>query len=369
MERVPMGRMRRVPDQVPANWNSRPTTQRASFFQLGKLQIAAILLFIVFIWGLISAIAYSMYEIDPPALTEFEDDGKGDVSGFVTDQEGRSLENVTVSVHGTQHFTRTNEDGFYSMKNIREGDYEIEASLEEYGSITKKVSIDAHKPGLVDFMLEEGGEDKTINERYGSNLSDLRNLNRATAAFIIIYGIMVLIGGILAYLQRYFWIAMFGSLCGIFSGALSIGLVIAPILCIIALILIIRNKHEFIISETSPIDRLFGAKRATTRPVMAPKIGVKKPRPYGEPFSPKLKAMKPSFGGKEYPPPDVPSSEDMEPEGESELIGEEEPQPVCVACGGKVKSEAQGIVCQCGAHYHKFCATSVSVCKSCGEPL
>jgi len=369
MERAPMGRMRRVPDQVPADWNSRPTTQRASLFQLGRLQIAAILLFIVFIWGLISAIAYSMYEIDPPALTEFEDDGKGDVSGFVTDEEGRSLENVTVSVHGTQHFTRTNEDGFYSMKNIREGDYEIEASLDGYGSITKKVTIDAHKPGLVDFMLEEGGEDKTINERYGSNLSDLRNLNRATAIFIMVYGTLALIGGICAYLQRYFWIAMFGSLCGIFSGALSIGLVIAPILCIIALILIVGNKHEFIISETSPIDRLFGAKRPATRPVIAPTIGVKKPRPYGEPFSPKLKAIKPSYGEEEYPTSIAPPSDEMEHMGESDHIGAEEPQPVCVACRGKVKSEAQGIVCQCGAHYHKFCATSVSVCKICGEPL
>jgi hypothetical protein len=47
----------------------RPIAQKP-FFSLGKLQIAAILLIIVFIWGLISAVAVGMFEIHILALTE-----------------------------------------------------------------------------------------------------------------------------------------------------------------------------------------------------------------------------------------------------------------------------------------------------------
>ena len=47
-----------------------------------------------------------MFEIHILALTEFEDDGKSDVSGFVTDEEGHILDNVTVVIHGTHHFQR-----------------------------------------------------------------------------------------------------------------------------------------------------------------------------------------------------------------------------------------------------------------------
>ena len=328
--------------------DQRGTSPRKPF-SLTKLQIAAILLILVFIWGIISAVTIAMFEIHLLALTEFEDDSRADVSGFVMDDEGQSLYNVTVIIHGTQYFTKTNHEGFYTMEDIKEGNYEIEASLEDYGSVTKRVSLNANSPTLVSFILEEGGFDKTENERFGSSLSDLQHLNYTTAIFIVIYSSFALLGGVLAYFQRYYWIAMFGALCGVISGILSIGIIIAPILSILALIYIIRNKEEFITSETSITDRIFRVKRAGTKPVAAGAAKNQKSKGSFSPQPMKTKATKTEVF-------------DSPPRGFESTI-------TCIACGGSVKSEAQSIVCRCGASYHKFCADSILECKRCGSPL
>lgn len=319
-------------------------------FPFGRLQIAGMLLIIVFIWGMISAVTIAMFDIHLLALTEFEDDGRADVSGFIIDSEGNALYNVTVVVHGTQYFTKTNLDGFYTMENIKEGEYEIEASLDGYGSVTKRVTLDPNSPTMVNFVMEEGGFDKTENERYGSNLSHLEHLNYATAGFIIVYASFALIGGILAYFQRYYWLAMFGGLCGIISGILSIGIIIAPIISFIALFYIVTNQEEFITAERPLVDRLLGVKKPRTMPVGAEKSGTGKPKGTFTPPPVKSKATKTDI---------------------TRPIPEEyEPSLTCSACGGSIKSESQGTVCrECGAGYHNFCADSISICKKCKTPI
>jgi hypothetical protein len=321
-------------------------------FTLTHLQIAGIILIIVFIWGMVSAITFAMFDIHLLALTEFDDDGRADVAGYVTDDQGNTLYNVTIIVHGTQYFTRTNLDGYYTIENIKEGEYEIEASQDGYGTLTKRVTLDPNTPTLVNFVLEEGGFDTTENERYGSNLSDLEHLNYSTAAIIIVYSSFALIGGILSYFQRYFWLAMFGGLCGIIAGVFSIGIVIAPILSFIALIIIVRNQEEFVTAERPLLERLLKIERAKTRPTGVAKGGaVKHKSPSPPPV--KTKASKPMV-------PMVPMSPPRDLE----------PSMTCSACGGTVKSESMGTYCpECGAMYHKFCGSSISVCKSCGSPL
>ncbi len=323
---------------------------RRSSFSLNQLQIAGIILIVVFIWGILSAVTISMFEIHLLALTEFEDDGRADVAGFVTDTEGNSIHNATIMVRGTQYHTRTNPDGYYIIDNIKEGEYEIEASQDRYGTLTKRVTLDPNTPALVNFVLEEGGFDSTENERYASNLGDLARLNYATAATIIIYSSFALIGGILAYFQRYYWMAMFGGICGIVAGLFSLGIVVAPILSFIALYIIVKNQQEFYTAERPLLERLLGVQRTKTKPAVTSKGGPAKYKSLSQP-SIKSKAAKPQAP---LPPP---------PPGL-------EPSMTCSACGGTVKSESQGTTClECGANYHRFCASSISICKSCGSPL
>jgi hypothetical protein len=349
-------------------WQPEGPISQKPLISLGKLQIAGILLIIVFIWGLISAVAIAMFEIHILALTEYEDDGKGDVYGYVLDGEGVALRDAYVAIHGTQHYTRTNPDGYYSFENVKEGNYEIEASKEGYSNITKRVSIESYTPAMVSFTLKEGGYDEVINERYGSNLSDLRSLNSATAVVIMVYGSFALLGGILAFIQRYYWLVMFGALSGIVSGMLSMGIIIAPILSIIALYYIVRNQEEFVTSETSIMDRIFGMRKPESRPVTVPRQGAKKYRMQKTPRRFEATPMMTQYQDSDFQPSIPPPMMEEEPPSEYP-VSEPPPTAKCMACGGAVKSEAQAMICVCGARYHKFCAASISECKSCGEPL
>jgi hypothetical protein len=253
------------------------------------------------------------------------------------------------------------------MENVREGDYEIEASSSGYGSITKRISLNANAPILVNFMLDEGGHDTTENARYESNLSELRYLNYSTAIFIMIFGSFALIGGIFTLFERFYWFAMFGALCGFVAGVLSILIVIGPALSMVALYLILVNHEEFGKSDRPLADRLSGIGRAQPRVSSVSKASPRKMQSY--PAPPKASAVKmtPGYGENQYPPPPPP----MGPRGQAPP-----PPPgpggsalMCVACSGTIRSESHGIVCTCGAWYHRFCAVSTSTCRQCGTPL
>ncbi|UCF07384.1 MAG: carboxypeptidase regulatory-like domain-containing protein [Thermoplasmata archaeon] len=336
--------------------------KKGKSFEFGKLQFAGILLIGVFVWCVISAVTLAMFEIHVLALTEFEDDSKSDVYGYVTDENGLSLVNVTVSIHGTHHFAKTNADGYYSMENVREGDYEIEASLDGYGSIVKRVSLSANSPTLINFMLEEGGFDKTVNDRHETHLSELRYLNYSTAIFIVVFGSLALIGGILAFFKKFYWFAMFGGLCGFIGGVLSIGIVIGPILSILALILIITNHEDFTEAKQPSERGPFGIRRAEGRAASRPKVSPQKPRPAAPPVKLGAKEVGPRYAQTGFPPPPPP------PRPQAVEAGGK-PGLVCIVCDGTIKAEAHGIACECGAWYHKFCAGSMKSCKQCGAPL
>jgi hypothetical protein len=144
---------------------------------------------------------------------------------------------------------------------------------------------------------------------------------------------------------------MFGALCGLISGILSIGIVIAPIFSILALFYIITNKDDFITSQRPFMDRLLGVHRAESTPAISPRIKKQMPK-------------EPSF-----PPPPLKSKTTKAEPFEPDPLGYKIPM-TCAACGGSVKSESQGITCsQCGANYHGFCADSVLDCKRCGAAL
>ena len=372
------GRPKRKAVRLKRDWDARPTASNHrdeggwKLFKPGKLQIAGILLIIVFIWGIISALAIGMFEIHLLALTEFEDDRRADVYGYVTDENGQPLVNVTVVVHGTHHFAKTNPEGFYSIENVKEGDYEIEASRDGYGSVTKRISLDAYIPRTVNFALEEGGYEKTKNERYGSNLSDLRFLNHATAIFLVVYGSLALIGGFLAYFLRFYWIAMIGGVSGIVSGVLSIGIIIGSVLSIIALALIVRHREEFITSETSFIDRLFGVRQAGTG-VGGVRRGAQKFKGYGAPTKLRAKDVKPRYVERGFTPPTkavpIGRMKQLKPPAQRGATRAGKPPLTCIVCKGTIKTESHGVVCRCGACYHRFCAKSISVCRRCGNIL
>ena|GEM_PF-1235889 len=61
----------------------------------------------------------------------------GTVSGIVTDEDGYPLGNVEVIIKGTPLTAYTNKEGYFVFPSVPEGLYEMEASHEELGVLSK----------------------------------------------------------------------------------------------------------------------------------------------------------------------------------------------------------------------------------------
>ncbi len=365
-----------VEEQRNAPFNQREPREP---MQLDKSKIAGLLLIVVFILGVISAIAISMFQIHLLSLTEFKNDEVCDVVGTVLDEDGKPLEDVSIAIHGTEHFTRTNSDGYYVITAVEEGDYEVEATLSGYVSVTKRVTINTNLPKQVNFILEKGGGSKTINERTTSHLEALRFMNYATAIAILILVSFALLAGILAFFKKMYWFTIFGGLCGIIGGLFSIGIIIAPILSVVALVLIFQSREDFYPAGKTLGASLLGLfKREPAEGKTQVYDAQQRPLYQAYPQTPvgpyQLRSTTQSQDGYVTQP----SRPMVEKPMEGPMFLRKEPSPVgeevsrgilCPICNGQIKSSVGTVVCECGAQYHAFCAKRSAKCMKCGAIL
>ncbi len=83
------------------------------------------------------------------------------ISGTVTDTENNPLENAAVSIVGTELTVNTNSDGSYSIQDVSEGTYDIEASKDGYETQSKTIKLNSDQ--TVDFSLQKTQEDDTTD--------------------------------------------------------------------------------------------------------------------------------------------------------------------------------------------------------------
>ena len=81
------------------------------------------------------------------------EDGKGIITGKVLTSDGEPATSVTVALKGTKRGTITNEHGRFVLRNVNEGDYELEISLTGYENITQKVTVEKDKTAAVTIEL------------------------------------------------------------------------------------------------------------------------------------------------------------------------------------------------------------------------
>jgi iron complex outermembrane recepter protein len=76
------------------------------------------------------------------------------ISGKITDSEsGKILSGTTVILENSTRGTTTNQQGFYSLKNLKSGSYVLKISYLGFGKITK--TIDLQKNETLDFSLQK----------------------------------------------------------------------------------------------------------------------------------------------------------------------------------------------------------------------
>ena len=105
--------------------------------------------------------------------------GKGNLRGIVTDKAGDILPGASVAVKGTTLGVATDMNGSYVLQGVSTGDIDIEVNYLGYEPIVKKITVEAGKTVIADFILNEasftitgvvvsavvGGQQRALNQQ------------------------------------------------------------------------------------------------------------------------------------------------------------------------------------------------------------
>lgn len=92
----------------------------------------------------------------------------GNIKGHITTSDGKPAEFVTVSIKQLNKATRSNEQGLYSLQNLKAGTYTLKVSFVGLVPEEKTVTVTTGKTAVVDFTLVETSaklNEVTINAR------------------------------------------------------------------------------------------------------------------------------------------------------------------------------------------------------------
>ncbi len=88
------------------------------------------------------------------SMTSFTTTGTGSISGFVKDSSDlETLLGATVFLQNTKHGAYTNKLGYFSLPNIKAGEYTIKATFMGYEAFTKKIVLRNNQNLRLDIIL------------------------------------------------------------------------------------------------------------------------------------------------------------------------------------------------------------------------
>ena len=208
------------------NLNEKPKT---------AAQWAGILLSIVFVLGILSGIAYGIKWNNQE--NQWSSEGLSSVHGTIIDANGNTLEGVKIEADDKK--TYTNAQGKYFLYDLIGNQVQIMITMEGFGDQNIWINIRSEGTNILEVELEEGGIDKSIDQR--KDVAEPWPPNYALSPIFIIASIVALMGSSAALLQQNFRMAVIGCLCGV----ISYGFLIGSILSIIALSLLLIDREKF----------------------------------------------------------------------------------------------------------------------------
>ncbi|WP_315815352.1 carboxypeptidase-like regulatory domain-containing protein [Paraflavitalea speifideaquila] len=87
------------------------------------------------------------------AMPVWAQQATGSVKGHITTNDDRPAAWVTIQLKGYKKTASTDEKGHFTLKNIKPGTYELEASLIGYISAVKSVTVEENKTSTVDLTM------------------------------------------------------------------------------------------------------------------------------------------------------------------------------------------------------------------------
>lgn len=87
--------------------------------------------------------------------------GRGIIAGKVTDENNETLPGASIVLKGTTLGTATDLNGYYNLRGIGAGEYQVEIHYLGYVPVTKTVTIVADKTAVVDFKMNQSSTSLT----------------------------------------------------------------------------------------------------------------------------------------------------------------------------------------------------------------
>lgn len=195
--------------------------------QTDRPTIAAVLLIVVFLVGILSAVFPGLF-IETP-LAPFSGAGiDGSIALEIKNESGAPQSSIQVAVN--EKNGTTNETGIVEIKNVPLGIQTVDIYIPENKTIRKDLLVlpfisSVHEITLTDEMPSHEPMDLIWCQ-----------------SILIIFSVIVLLGATVSWKRQHHDVALFGSVVGIFSvGFFMIG----SVLSILALIIIIYSREEF----------------------------------------------------------------------------------------------------------------------------
>jgi hypothetical protein len=207
-----------------------------------RTTIAGILLILSALFGVIMAISFvyisSIYDeggiFDPDGIIE----GKVEFVGNETDVENI---NVTLKSPDGEEKGLTDSEGEFRFSRLTTGKHTIIVNKTGYKTVYEEVFFSG--PGetkSVTIELEEGNGE-TRNEVSETVSVWNQNLFLTCGVLVIVFSFIAFMGGIFAIKRTNYWLALLGSVAGIFALGIGLGFIFS----LIALFLLLTSRNEF----------------------------------------------------------------------------------------------------------------------------
>ncbi len=210
--------------------------------RLGRLSgKAGLLLIVVAILGLLysGVLAYNI-----PNMGEDTPSGKVTVSGEVLFMDD-TLEGADVNLTDMGMHNQTNSEGLFLFHDVPAGDHILRASAPDKGEIVVRFTIGSKdiKQGNKDLKgLELPGNSTVTKDLRDDRPESARFMTSLLAGFVVLVSLLAFIAGLLTIQGKRFHLSLF--LCGL--AVFTFGFFLGSVLALIAMILIILGRKEFV---------------------------------------------------------------------------------------------------------------------------
>ncbi len=204
-----------------------------------RLHLATVLLIIVGVLGIATAVTLA-YDMSGEGLDGLLGKNEADVMGQVREADGHLVADAKVTYDKTGDSSTTGVTGWYFLNELETGEVVLTMEAQGYKTVIKTVQLERGQY-VIDFLAEPGTGTVEVEGDPIAQPADTKAGGRLLVIGIVICSAFAFIGALAAYLHRWYYLVLIGSVLGI----LTWGWFIGSALSIVSLITIMPLRREF----------------------------------------------------------------------------------------------------------------------------